>query len=404
MRESEQGGRARRTLTARTIRALKPTGRARRVSDGDGLYLLVAPSGSKSWMLRTVVQGRRCDIGLGGASLVTLAEARERSQRLRKTARDGGDPIADKRASRRTVPTFETAAREVHTAHAKSFKNVKHAKQWLASLAGAFKAMGSKRVDAVSSGDILALLTPAWLSKPETSRRVLQRLRVVFDWCKARGFLLGDNPTLGLTKVLPKHRAAKGHHAALPYADVPGFIKQLHEADAAEGVRLALELTILCATRTSETLLAKWAEVDLKTKTWTIPAARMKAAAEHRIPLAGRSIKILTQARATSEENGYVFPGRGRSKPLSNMALLMTLRRMSRSDLTVHGFRSSFRDWAAERTNFPRAVCEAALAHTLRDKTEAAYNRTDLFERRRELMAMWDNFATDCVGKPQDVI
>lgn len=388
-------------LSARTIQTAKGTGRARKLGDGGGLYLLVAPSGSKSWLLRTVVHGRRCDIGLGSAGLVSLAEARDEAHRLRQIARCGGDPLAQRRHTQRAVPTFEEAAKQVHAVHGKSFKNDKHRKQWLASLSGAISAFGAKRLDTVSSADVLQLLSVSWLTTPETARRVLQRLRVIFDWSKAQGFYTGDNPTLGLTKVLPKHRALKAHHAALPYAEVRAFVQILRAADAAETVRLALEFTILCAARTSETLLATWEEINLPPRQWTIQGTRMKSGVEHRVPLSDRCVEILERMSAAHGNQGYVFPGRGANKPLSNMVFLMALRRMKREDLTAHGFRSSFRDWAAERTNFPHAVCEAALAHRIKDKAEAAYNRTDLFDRRRELMAMWAAF---CAGPSEDVV
>ena len=321
------------------------------------------------------------------------------SRPWRKIARAGGDPLAERRQERRPVPSFEEAARQVHAAHAPTFRNEKHRKQWVSSLAPIFAAFGSKRVDAITSADILAAISPQWLERPETSRRVLQRLRTIFEWCVAQGFYSGGNPTRGVKKVLPKHRGTKGHHAALPYQDLPAFIRALRESDASELVRLALELTILCATRTSETLRATWDELDIPAKTWTIPGARMKGGIDHRIPLAVRGVEIVMRAQAQAAGSQFVFPGRSADKPLSNMALLMTLRRMQRGDITVHGFRSSFRDWAAEHTNAPRAVCEAALAHTLANKTEAAYHRTDLFDRRRDLMDTWSAFAT-AVNEP----
>jgi integrase len=387
-------------LNARAVQALTATGSTRRFADGGGLYLLIAPGGSKSWVLRTVVKGKRCDIGLGSVALVTLAEARDEARRLRKIARAGGDPLVERRREQRVVPTFESAAKQVHSSHAAGFRNEKHRKQWLSSLADVFATFGGKRVDAITSADVLAALSPRWLERPETSRRVLQRIAVVFEWCKAQGYCVGDNPTQGLTKVLPKHRAAQAHHAALPFQQVGGFVHALRDAQASEAVKLAFEFTILTASRTSETLGAKWAEFDLDAKTWTVPGSRMKAGVDHRVPLSKRCLEILKRAKGL-KVGDYVFPGRTAKKPLSNMAFLMTLRRMKRSDLTAHGFRSTFRDWAAERTNFPRAVCESALAHTLRDKTEAAYNRTDFFERRRELMATWSVFAT---AKPADVV
>lgn len=376
-------------LTARAVDAVRSPGR---FADGGGLYLLVAPSGTKSWMLRTIVMGTRRDIGLGSVRLVSLAEAREEARRLRKIARDGGDPLTERR--RRVVPTFEDAAKQVHTARGASFKNEKHRKQWLSSLGDIFKAFGAKRVDAITSADVLGALSPNWLKRPETSRRVFQRVRMVFDWCKAQAFCSGDNPTDGVSKVLPRQRASQAHHAALPYQQVPAFVKALQDSGAGEVVKLAFEFTVLCAARTSEVLHATWPEIDLGAATWTIPGARMKAGIEHRVPLSARCVEILQNAAALSDGGVWVFPSRRKDKPLSNMVFLMALRRMQRADLTAHGFRSSFRDWAAERTNVPRAVCEAALAHTLRDKTEAAYNRTDLFDRRRHLMMLWSEFAT----------
>ena len=314
--------------------------------------------------------------------------------RLRKIARAGGDPLAQRRIARRVVPTFKEAAEKVHAAHVPTFKNSKHAKQWLSSLSGVLAAFGAKQVDAITSADVLAALSSEWLIKPETSRRVLQRTRAIFEWCKAKGYCVGDNPTQGMTKVLPRHRGSKAHHAALPYDKTPQFIKDLRAADASEPVKLAFEFAILTAARTCEVLRATWAEVDLESKTWTVPGERMKAGVEHRVPLSQRAVEILKRAKAFADGGEYVFPGRSTKKPLSNMVFLMALRRMKREDITAHGFRSSFRDWSAEQTNFPRSACEAALAHTLKDKTEAAYYRTDLFDRRRELMAAWASFAT----------
>jgi integrase len=388
-------------LNARSVQTIRSNGRPRRVADGGGLYLFVAANGCKSWVLRTLVKGKRTDIGLGSLTLVSLADAREEAARLRRIARAGDDPLALRRQERRTVPTFEDAARQVHAAHAAGFRNEKHRKQWLASLSAVFTGFGAKQVNAITSADILAVLSPRWLERPETSRRVLQRITTVFLWCKAKGFCAGGIPTDGVTKALPKTRTSKSHHAALAYAQVPGFIQTLRESDSRESVRLAFEFAILTAARTSEVLGATWREIDLNAKTWTVPGTRMKAGVEHRVPLSDRSVEILKRAAEQSDGGPYVFPGRTKRKPLSNMVFLMALRRMRRMDLTTHGFRSSFRDWAAERTHAPRAVCEAALAHTLANKTEAAYARSDLFELRRDLMATWSAFAT---AKPADVV
>ena len=380
-------------LTARAVQHASGNGRTQRLGGGNGLYLLIAPRGSKSWLLRTVVRGKRTDIGLGSASLVSLAQAREESLRLRQIARTGGDPLAERRQAHRAIPPFEEAARRVHEAHSTTFRNAKHRQQWLSSLTPIFGAIGKKPVDAVTSADLLAALAPFWLTRQETARRVLQRIRVIFDWCKAQGFCAGDLPTHGLTRALPKQRTQQTHHAALPYGDVPAFLRALRASDAGEAVKLAFEFLILTAARSSEVLGATWDEINLDTRTWTIPGSRMKADREHRVPLSPRCVEILRYAQRLTDGGSQVFPGRHPKRPLSNMVFLMALRRMGRRDITTHGFRSSFRDWAEEQTHFPRTVCEAALAHTVRDKTEAAYRRTDLFEKRRDLMHAWDRHA-----------
>lgn len=383
-------------LTSVKIRALTEPGR---YTDGNGLYLVVEPSGSKRWVLRTVIKGKRCDVGLGGLGVVSLAEAREEAAKLRKIARAGGDPLAARREAKKTIPTFEEAAKQVHEAHSPSWKNKKHADQWLNTLtAYAFPEFGNRRVDAVQTNDVKAALLGIWLTKPETARRVRQRIHMVFEWCKASGWVT-LNPCDGLGNVLPKQSGEQEHHAAMPYAKVPDFIKSLHASEImGESVKLALEFLILTATRTSEVLSAKWDEIDSEAATWVIPASRMKAKREHRVPLAPRCIEMLKRIKELSGNSDFLFPGRDSKKPLSNMVFLMALRRM-KVDYTAHGFRSSFRDWAAERTNFPREVCEAALAHTLKNKTEAAYNRTDLFEKRRDLMVTWAAFVTMARGE-----
>lgn len=368
-----------------------------RYADGNGLYLVVDPSGARRWILRTMVQGRRTDIGLGGVAYVSLAEARERARALRAIAREGGDPVAENRRNRAAQMTFEQAARKVHSERAGSWRNAKHADQWIATLETyAFPKIGTLRVDQVDTPDVLQVLSPIWLTKPETARRVRQRLGAVLDWAKAAGHRAGDNPTAGVLQGLPKQPENPGHHAALPWAEVPGFVKQLrNNQDVAEIVRLAFEFLILTCVRTSEVLGAAWGEIS--GDTWTIPAERMKMDREHRVPLSPRCLQILDRARELTGGEGYVFPGRKAGKPLSNMVFLMALRRM-RVKVTAHGFRSSFRDWAAERTGFAGEVCEMALAHVVRDKTEAAYRRGDLFEKRRQLMVSWAAFATSTRG------
>jgi integrase len=337
------------------------------------------------------VKGKRCDIGLGGLKVVSLAEAREEARRYRAIARNEGDPLAEKRRARRIVPTFRTAAETVHKEHAKAWKNAKHGEQWINTLKTyAYPALCDRRVDQIDTPDILRALSPIWLTKQETARRVRQRIGTVLDWAKAAGFRAGSNPVSEISKALPRQSDRKGHHAALPYSEVPTFVQKLQGGEPTLP-DLAFEFLILTAARTGEVIAARWSEVDLEQAAWTIPADRMKAGREHRVPLAPRCIELLQKAKLLAAGSEFVFPGRSGTKPVSNMVLLMTMRRLE-SGATVHGFRSAFRDWASERTTFAREICEAALAHIVKDKTEAAYRRGDLFEKRRELMTTWAAF------------
>jgi integrase len=238
------------------------------------------------------------------------------------------------------------------------------------------------------------VLSPIWIEKPETARRVSQRLKTVFDYAKAKSWRSGDNPVEGISKVLPKQLEKKEHFPALPYAKVPEFITALAEAKVSLSIKLAFEFLILTAARTSEVLLAKRNEIDAVNKTWVVPAERMKAKVEHRVPLSARCMEILETANEIFADSVYIFPGRSPSKPLSNMSFLMALRRMEHGNITAHGFRSSFRDWAEEKTNFQNSVIEASLAHTVKSKVEAAYLRTTLFDKRRDLMRAWEKFVT----------
>lgn len=378
-------------LSPAKVRNLSKLGR---YADGNGLYLVVDQSGAKRWLLRTVVHGKRRDIGLGGVKLVSLTEAREKAAEYRKLARSGGDPIAERRSQKVAIPTFEQAAQLVHKAHSPAWKNPKHADQWINTLSSyAFPVMGTNRVDTISAADVLKVLSPIWLAKPETARRVKQRIGTVLDWAAASGYRSDENPVSGIERGLPRQPDRKHHLAAVPYKDITDFVRRLHVSEASASAKLALEFLILTAARTGEVLGATWPEIDLDAGVWTIPAERMKGRREHRVPLSDRALEIVKQAQKLGGEAGYVFPGRSPTKPLSNMALLMLLRRLN-VEATVHGFRSAFRDWAAERTNFPREVCELALAHANRNRVEAAYQRSDLFEKRRELMRSWSAFVT----------
>jgi integrase len=289
-------------------------------------------------------------------------------------------------------PSFREAAGQVHAAYASGWRNPKHAEQWLNTLEQyVYPELGDRPVDQISTADILKVLGPIWLTKSETARRVRQRIAVIMDWAKASGLLTGENPVDGVARGLPRQRMIRKHHAALPYVEVSNFVRRLRHCDAGETVRLAFEFLILTAARTGEVVAARWIEMDIAGRVWTVPADRMKAQREHRVPLSDRAIAILESAKKLAGDSEFVFPGRSAKKPISNMAFLMTLRRMNQN-VTAHGFRSAFRDWASEKTNFPREACEMALAHSIRDKTEAAYRRGDLFAKRQQLMQAWDRF------------
>lgn len=330
-------------------------------------------------------------MGLGGTRLVSLAEAREKALHYRKMARDGKDPIAERKTERKQPLNFQEAAHIVHTENLPSWKNEKHAAQWINSLRDyAFASIGKHSVETVSSSEVLSILSPIWLEKPETARRVKQRLSAVFDWAIASGHRSSLNPMVGINKALPRQPGRVSHFSAMAYQDVSDFLKTLRQSDETVSARLALEFLILNASRTGEVLGATWDEFDLGQKLWVVPEGRMKMKREHRVPLSSQAMAVLKTA-AGFRQSKFVFPGQRAGKALSNMAMLMLLRRMKIA-CTVHGFRSSFRDWAAEQTAHPREVCEMALAHTIPNKAEAAYRRGDLVEKRRHLMQDWGDF------------
>lgn len=373
-------------LTAVKVRNAPPG----RHADGNGLYLVVDDSGARRWLLRTTVRGRRADIGLGSAALVPLAEAREKARQMRLIAREGGDPLADRRRQR-GVPTFREAAERVCQERSPGWRNTKHQGQWISTLETyAFPVFGDRRVDQVAISDVHSALLPIWHTKAETARRVCQRIGTVLDWAAAHGHVHGENPAKLVRHSLGRQREQSSHHAAMPYCEVPPFVQSLRQLPASEFVRLALEFTILTAARTSEVLKARFDEI--KDGVWTIPAGRMKMDREHRVPLSARCQEIVESCRA-AHQGEFLFPGRKENAPLSNLAMLMLMRRHA-PGYTVHGFRSSFRDWAGEQTSFQHEVCEAALAHVVKNKVEAAYFRSDLFAKRAELMEAWARFVT----------
>jgi integrase len=373
-------------------------------ADGGGLYLQVSAAGTKSWIFRYRLNGRKTprDMGLGSLDTVSLAEARDKATEARKLTLDGVDPIEARKAVRQgqaleaaSAIAFKDCAEKYIAAHKAGWRNAKHADQWGSTLETyTYPVFGNLPVASVDTGLVLKAIEPIWATKTETATRVRGRIEAILDWASARGYRTGDNPARWrghLDKLLPARKKVQKvkHHEALPYVDVGKFMESLRQQ---EGVAAkALEWLILTATRTSETIGAKWDEIDFDEKTWTIPADRIKGGKEHRVPLSPDALKI-AKAMHKVTDGDYVFPGGKVGKPLSTNALLALLKRMKRSDLTAHGFRSTFRDWAAEQTNYAREVAEMALAHTVSDKVEAAYRRGDLFAKRKRLMAEWAKY------------
>ena len=383
-------------LTAAKVKALTKPGMHH---DGRGLYLRVAPGGSKGWMLRATIDGRRRGIGLGGYPAVPLAKARQFADAHRLAVAEGRDPLAEKRWAK--MPTFAEAAAKVHEVNLPRWKNGKHADQWINTLRTyAFPTIGKMSLDRVTRRDVLAVLTPIWTTKPETARRVRQRIRTVLKWAMAHEFVEHNAAGEGIDGALPAMRRFKPHHRALPHAEVPAALETIDASTAGMAAKLCLRFLILTAARSGEARGAIWSETDLGNRLWTIPAERMKGGAEHRVPLSDAALAVLHEAAPLCGDNGLVFPSpRRRGSPLSDMTLTKVLRDCGLADrATVHGYRSAFRDWAAERTNAPHAVMERALARTVADAVEAAYARSDLLERRRALMAEWGRFVTRTDG------
>lgn len=386
-------------LTVKQIEKLMEPGR---FGDGHGLYLQVISPTNRSWLLRYERGGRERWMGLGPLHTFSLDEARVRARKARQQLADGIDPLDARKHERAKqaleaakVVTFKEATQQYFDQHERKWRNAKHRAQFLSTLQTyAYPVFGKFPVAEINTGLVLKAIEPLWLDKTETANRVRGRIESVLDWATVRGYRQGDNPARWkghLSEVLPARGqiAPHQHHRALPFAAVPDFMAQLSGREGI-GAR-ALELTILTAARTGEVIGAQWSEIDLKAKLWTIPAGRMKGDREHRVPLSDKAVAIL---KALPREAEFVFPGRRKGIAISNMAMAELLKRMGRNDATVHGFRSSFRDWAAERSNFQNHVIEMALAHVIGDKVEAAYRRGDLFEKRRKLMEAWAAYCT----------
>ena len=374
-------------LTAAKAKALTEQGMH---NDGRGLYLRIAKGGSKGWILRITIDGRRRDVGLGGYLAITLAKARQLADAHRLAVAEGRDPVAEKR--RAVTPTFAEAAVKVHEANLPRWKNGKHADQWINTLRTyAFPVIGKMSLDRIERRDVLAILTPIWTTKPETARRVRQRIRTILKWAQAHGYVEHNVAGEAIDGALPPMPRVKKHFRALPYAEVPAALDTVDASPASMAAKLCLRFLILTAARSGEARGATWAELDLDNRLWIIPAKRMKGGAEHRVPLSDAALAVLHKAAPLRGDDDLAFPSpRKHGSPLSDMSLTKVLRDCGLADrATVHGFRSAFRDWAAERTNAPNAVMERALAHAVADAVEAAYARSDLLERRRALMAEW---------------
>ena len=377
-------------LTAAKVRAITKPGRH---ADGGTLYLFVTLGGSKSWVQRLTIDGRRCDLGLGGWPLTSLAEARDKAFENRKAARAGIDPLAAKR--RPKVPTFREAAQKTFEANRPRWRNAKVEKNWMQQLGKyALSILGDLRVDRIGREDVLRVLTPIWAAKPETGRKVRQKIRAIMAWAQAHGYIEHNVAGDAIGGALPTQPAVKEHLRALPYREIADALATVDASRASLAAKLCLRLTILTAVRSGETRGATWAEINLDAREWRIPASRMKANAEHRVPLSDAALAVLEQVRPLRDKSELIFPSpKTPGKPLSDMTLTKVLRDTGLAErATVHGFRSSFRDWCAE-TGKPREIAEAALAHTVRG-VEGAYFRSDLFDRRRALMDQWGAYVT----------
>ena len=389
-------------LSAREAATKKPG----RYGDGDGLYLVVGANGGRKWVFRFSWRGKVTETGLGSADVVTLAEARGKAEEARKALAAGTNPIESRRKAASVLaakPTFGDAADDLIEAKASEWRNAKHRAQWAMTLSRYCAPLRPRPVEEIDTEAVLAVLKPIWRRAPETASRLRGRIEMVLDGARARGHIPRNeaNPARWrghLDKLLPKRPIlSRGHHAAMPYSEVPGFMRELRERDGFAA--MALELCILTAARSGEIYGARWDEIDLENKVWTVPATRMKASRQHRIPLSEAAMAVLERVGA-AKVCDLVFPGRG-GRPLSNMAMEMLLRRMD-VNFTVHGFRSSFRDWAGNETDFSREVAEAALAHVVGDKAEQAYRRGDALDKRRQLMQSWANYCAGAIDGTND--
>ncbi len=384
-------------LTAKQVENLKKPGR---YSDGGGLHLFISKAGHKSWVLRITIEGHRRDIGLGGYPLVTLAQARKKASEHRAAVAEGRDPLAEKHAP--AMPTFKEATHAVHEMNKPRWRNGRHIESWVQVLERhAMPVLGNTPLDRIDRGAVLRVLTPIWTTRPETARRTRQRMRSIFRWGMAHGFMETNPAGEAIDGALPPMPKVKAHHRALPYQEVGSALETVESSQASISAKLCFRFLILTAARSGEARGATWNEIDLKDRVWRIPPQRMKAGTEHRVPLSTQALALLGEAYILRDDSGLVFPSALRpGSPMSDMTLTKILRSTGLAErATVHGFRSSFKNWTLEQTDTPWAVSEAALAHILGNSTEQAYARSDLFERRRLLMQMWADYVT---GEPRE--
>ena len=379
-------------LTAARVKTISKPGMH---GDGNGLYLRVTGTGSRSWMQRIVIHGRRRDMGLGSYPAVGLAEARALALANKALVGAGRDPLSERR--RADVPTFRDAAGKVYEANLPRWRNGKHTTNWWGSLERhAFPVIGDAPVDRIRRGDVLAVLEPIWSTRPETARRVRQRIRAILRWCEAHDYCAGNAAGEALDGALPPMPRLKAHHRALPYREVTEALETVDASDASLAAQLCFRFLVLTAARSGEARGATWEEIDGTAREWRIPAKRMKGGVPHRVPLSGAALAVLENAGPLRDGSGLVFPSPVKpGHPMSDMTLTKVLRTTGLAErATVHGFRSTFRDWAAECTNAPHAVMELSLAHAVGSSVEQAYARSDLIARRRELMEQWARFVT----------
>jgi integrase len=376
-------------LSATAVRNLKEPGK---YYDLHGLFLRIEPTGSRRWVQRVSVAGRQREIGLGSADLVTLAEARELAMSNKKLARAGGNPLAAKQ-ERVAIPSLIEAIDKVIELNAPTWTNAKHAAQFKSTLTNyVTHKLGRRPVNDIQAADILSVLQPIWVDKNETARRIKQRIGTVMKWAIAQGYR-SDDPTIALNQVLPKPNRKPKHRASLPYTDVADCLNIIKNSDAMLSTKLAIELLVLTATRSGEVRLANWSEIDFEARTWTIPAERMKMKEVHIIPLSDRALDVLHQAKALGDD-GLIFPGMRSGRPMSDMTMSKLVKELG-YPVDIHGFRTSFRTWVQEQTNTAHEVAERALAHKTTNKVEAAYARSDLFDKRRKLMDAWASYLSD---------